>query len=291
MKKGLSVQFFSNAVSMTYIEKQLCYVQRKKTTEEQLEETIGEMVENLRIKVEETHMDRVDTFVTLPHEKVRTYSMLQYPNFQGLKGQKLNQALQLHLEDELELKLNKPIYYYHTFENENNRLMTVSVVEEDEISIYPHLLFEKKFNLKKIQLESDSIREYAINNSQISKEETSVFVHFFFDGEERQVGFYVYKGDFLAAIRYLPMDYYDYKTLKSELDVVISDCAQKIEGFFINTYCIISDDEKDYHSLNNYYQNGEEKLLFLKEKYPASKGVLQIVNLDDKGGKGYEEFE
>lgn len=280
VKKGLSVQFLSNAVSMAYVEKGLFYAQRKKSNSDELDQLINEMVENLRIKIDETHMEKIDTFITLPNEKIRTYSMLKFPDFNGLKGSQLNQALQLHLENELELKLDKPIYYYHFLENGNSSLMTVSIVEENEIEIYPKMLFEKRLNLTGIKLESDSIREYALFNNIVEKETTSVFVHFFFDGEEKQVGFYVYKGDFLAAIRYLPMDYYDYKSLKIELDAVISDCAEKIDEFFVNTYCVISENTSDYDNLSPYYL--EEELIFIKEKYPASKGLLGIVKENNK---------
>ncbi|MCU7667087.1 hypothetical protein [Bacillus thuringiensis] len=250
---------------------------------EQIEQVISEMIENLRTKIEETRMERIDTYITLPYEKVRIYTMLKFPDFEGLKGKKLNQALQLHLENELELKLEKPIYYYHTYETEQKKWMTVSVVDEKEVSLYPEMLFEKKFNLVKIQLEPDSIREYAIKNQIISSNDTVVLMHFFFDGEEKQVGFYIYKGEFLAAIRYLPMDYYDYSTITNELDLVLKDCEKEIEDFEVGLYCVISEEKSDHDNLKMYLEN--KKYTFLHEKYPSSKGLLNIVDLEEKRGE------
>lgn len=272
----LSVQLLKSTLIMYYQNKKTVYAQRKELFEkEDLEKTVITMLENIREQADLKNPETTHTYITLPHELVRTSAMMKSPAIDSLKGHKKQQALELYAENSLDLNFENPIYYVDTLntleEETKDSYMTVSVVDEEKIDFLPRIFFERKFRLRSIEPEFESVRRYAIDQQAIEAEGNNAIIHFFYDGEEMNVGFYIFNGKFLCGHRYLPLDVYDHSDLKDELTMVVQDCEEKIEGFKISAYCVISERPKDFEEIKEDLTDAE--VVYLEEKYATNIGV------------------
>lgn len=273
-REKLSIQLFKNSLVMYYENKNTAYAQRKEVFDkEDIEKIAITMLENINEKAGMKNPEKVHTYITLPNELVITSAMLEMPKIEKLQGNKLVKALELYAENALDLQIEKPLFHISQIDSEEEKnFMTVSVVNEDEISFLPELFFNRNFRLRSIEPEAESVRRFAVNKEVIDADKRNAIIHFFFDGREMNVGFYIFDGEFLCGHRYLPLDVYDHKDLKDELDVVLSDCEEKISDFRIDTYCVIAEREQDFNALKPYLTNAN--LSFLHTKYATNEGAI-----------------
>lgn len=272
----LGVLFTHHFIEMNFESKDLKFVQKKELPEEleSRKALIAQMIDTICEKSGFEDKSKIDAYVLLPHEIFKVFTMLEMPNFNKLGKNKVFEALSLFTENTTNHRMSKPVYYFSTLRDDKKNFAphySSTLVEENDMKDYLELLFETGINLRLVGFEPDVIKRFSHVKDVIFPKQNTAFIHYFNDGLNDMIGFYVYMEEMLIGIRYLHEDSYEYQDIRTELNVIIENCRKEKPNLQIHEYCIFSKNSV-FEKLEPYFS--DVNLEHISERYLSTESLL-----------------
>lgn len=281
-KNVLGIQFLENAIKFTYKEKNkkvINHYHHEMNTDSGLKTTLELMVEDLKANSRFKDFESTDVVICLPNNIVKVDTLLNTPAVLGLKGRNLLNALELHLENTLEITKDKNMFSILTDEeisDKKERKMTIISSKKEDLDEFPKVLYDMNFQIKAIDIESEALKRFC----KIETEKNAAIMSFFSDGGEDFIGMYVYKGDLLSGWRILPKDVYDHYSLKTEMEVIVNNCKMTFEEFELDEFHIVSERIEDLRRMKEIYKN--EEINYKYHPFHTSIGLMLRTEKPEK---------
>lgn len=230
---NLGIQFTSQSISLAYYEKD-------KLVGETLEVTPS--VKNLKKILDKANIPKKKKFKTifsLPEEFINVTTLKSIVNTKKLKnGEKI-------YFKELEKILNKSMdeYIFDTVENGINKnskidIAIVDVLKEDFYKFYNKIIYFNNLIPAAVDIDAEALRRL------MPKDEKNMIIIQFYHSKKRNVGIYVYKGDFIISARHIILDLYTYEEIKNEIERTVAYAKSKYREYAAESYYAFGLDEE-----------------------------------------------
>ncbi|MCT4612721.1 MAG: hypothetical protein N4A47_05055 [Clostridia bacterium] len=149
--------------------------------------------------------------------------------------------------------------------------VAVADVSKNEVIKYISVLRKfRNLNLRSIDIESEALRR------TVGQKGKNVVIIKFYDSDKRNVGIYIYKGNFLIGSRHLILDLYDNAEIKEEIERAIGYSKTKFRNYVADDYYVFGTKEET---------DGIEKVMRMEFNKFSNSDLAVAVGLQNKNIK------